>query len=155
MSGWRLPALNLVLPGAGLLIAGHLWSGLLLLVPTVVLLGLALTACGLAELSLVWPLLLIFAGLYVGLALIAGGRWWWLDRRRRFNPTHIRALHREATIAYLQGRAGEAQVTAQRLARSAPEEAGAWRFLALVAAEAGDQPTATRATARGLAIDER
>lgn len=155
MSGWRLPALNLVLPGAGLLIAGHLWSGLALLIPTVVVIGLALTACGLAELSLVWPLLVIFAGIHLGLALIAGGRWWWLDRRRRFDPAQVRALHREATIAYLQGRATEAQATAQRLARSAPEEAGAWRFLALVAAEAGDQSTAARAAARALAIDER
>jgi membrane protein implicated in regulation of membrane protease activity len=155
MSGWRLPALNLVLPGAGLLIAGHLWSGLLLLIPSILVVGLALAAWGLASFAVALPLLGFCAGIQVALGAVASLRWWWLARRRHFDPTHIRALHREATIAYLQGRAAEAQATAKRLAAAAPEEAGAWRFLALVAAEAGDSTTARRADARALAIDER
>ena len=41
-SSWRLPLLNSLLPGAGLLITGRLNSGLLLLVPTVIQLALIL-----------------------------------------------------------------------------------------------------------------
>ena len=147
--------MNLVLPGAGLLIAGYLLPGLLLLVPTVILIALILGVLAVFVSSAAWQIVGVLSLLYLVLALIAGGCWWWLARRRQIDPTKVRALHRTAAIAYLQGRDAEALSAARDLVGAAPEESGAWHFLALVATAANDSTLARRATAKGHAIDER
>ncbi len=154
-SSWRLPLLNCVLPGAGLLITGRLNAGLLLLVPTVILIALILGVLAIFTRAAAWPLIGGFVSAYAALALIASGWWWWLRRRATFDPVAVRALHRLAAIAYLQGRSNEAVTLARRLVAAAPEESGTWNFLALVASDAGDARTAARAEARATAIDLR
>lgn len=150
-----LPLLNLLLPGAGLLIAGNLVAGLLLLVPTVILIALMLGVLGLFTLAAAVPILGVLALLYAALAGLAGVWWWHLARRRIYDPVQVRALHRTAVTAYLQGRSAEAVVTAHRLVAAAPEEAGTWRFLALLAGDAGDAVLAKRALAKALLIENR
>ena len=155
MSAWRLPVLNAALPGAGLLIAGHLVAGLMLLTPTVVVLALVIAVIGLFTWEAAVPFVL---GLTLCYALLAAGAvlWWWrCARRLRFDPAAVRLLHRSACAAWLQGRSAEALAGAHRLTGLAPEEAGTWRFLALVAGDAGDQRTARKAEARAAAIDDR
>ena len=155
MSAWRLPVLNAALPGSGLLIAGHLVAGLLLLIPTIVILALVIAVVGLFSWEAAEPFLL---SLSLGYALLAtGAALWWrrCARRQRFDPTAVRQLHRSACAAWLQGRSAEALAGAHRLTGLAPEEAGTWRFLALVAGDAGDQRTARKAEARAAAIDDR
>lgn len=155
MTGWRLSALNVALPGAGLLIDGQLAAGLLLLVPSIIVLALTLGVLGLFTTAAAVPIIGVFAAVYAVLALIAGGWWWRCLRRRRYDPHQVRLLHREACAAWLQGRATEALAKARGLVAIAPEEPGAWRFLALVAGDAGDTTTARRAEARAQSIDER
>ena len=155
MSAWRLPVLNAALPGSGLLIAGHLVAGVVLLIPTIVVLALVIAVIGLFSWGAALPFLL---GLSLGYALCAAGAtlWWWrCARRLRFDPAAVRLAHRSACAAFLQGRSTEALAGAQQLTGMAPEEAGTWRFLALVAGDAGDQRTARRAEARATAIDDR
>lgn len=147
--------MNLVLPGAGLVVVGHLLPGLLLLVPTVVLIALILGVLALFVASAAWPIVGFLSAIYVVLSLIACGWWWWQSRRGRIDPTRVRALHRTAAIAYLQGRDSDAVTSARELVAAAPEESGAWHFLALVATAAKDPTLARRATAKGRAIDER
>ena len=147
--------MNLVLPGAGLLIAGYLLPGLLLLVPTVILIALILGVLAIFVSSAAWPIVGVLSLLYLTLAAIAGGWWWWLAQRRHIDPMKVRALHRSAAIAYLQGRDAEALTAARQLVSAAPEESGAWHFLALVATAAKDPSLARRATAKGHAIDDR
>jgi len=154
-TSWRLAIVNLVLPGAGLLIAGHLLPGLLLLVPTVILIALILGVLAVFVSSAAWPIAGLFSVIYLALALIAGGWWWWQSRRGQIDPAQVRALHRTAAIAYLQGRDADAVTTARALVVIAPEESGAWHFLALVATAANDPALARRATAKGRAIDDR
>ena len=146
---------TLVLPGAGLVVAGHLLPGLLLLVPTVILIALILGVLALFISSAAWPIAASLFSLYIALSVIAGSWWWWQSRRGRIDPTKVRALHRTAAIAYLQGRNAEAVTTARELVAAAPQESGAWHFLALVATAANDPALARRATAKGRAIDER
>lgn len=153
--GWRLPVLNVALPGSGLLIDGHLGAGLGLLVPAVVLIALAIGALGLFTVALGVTVIGWLALLYAILALIAGGLWWLNASRRHYDPTQVRALHREAAKAYLTSQTDVALAKAHALTKAAPEEAGTWRFLALVAGDAGDASLAKRAEARALAIDER
>ena len=155
MTGWRLSALNLALPGAGLLIAGRLAVGLLLLVPVIILLALILGTLAVFTRGAAWPIVGTFATCYAVLAALAGGLWWWFAQRERFDPAAVRALHRESATAYLQGKRDVALTKAKALVIAAPEESGAWRFLALVAADAGDHPTARRAEQRAQTIDER
>ena len=153
---WRLAVLNVLLPGAGLLIAGHLGAGLALLVPSVVVLALVVGVLGLfATAAAALPLLLGLLGGELLLAATAGGLWWWYDRRGRYDPLVVRSLHRQAAAAYLRNERPAAMAKALALTRAAPEEAGTWRFLALVAADAGDQPLAARAERRAQAIDDR
>ena len=147
--------MNLVLPGAGLLIAGHLLPGLLLLVPTVVLIALIVGALALFVASAAWSIVGFLSAIYVFLSLIAGTWWLWQSRRGRIDPAKVRALHRTAAIAYLQGRDTDAVTSARELVAAAPEESGAWHFLALVATAAKDPALARRASAKGRAIDER
>ena len=154
-TSWRLTIVNLVLPGAGLVIAGHLLPGLLLLVPTVILIALIVGVLAIFISSAAWPIASFFFVIYAGLSLIAGSWWWWQSRRGRIDPAKVRALHRTAAIAYLQGRNAEAVTTARELVAAAPQESGAWHFLALVATAANDPALARRATAKGRAIDER
>lgn len=154
-TSWRLVMVNLVLPGAGLVVAGHLLPGLLLLVPTVILIALILGVLALFISSAAWPIAASLFSLYIALSVIAGSWWWWQSRRGRIDPTKVRALHRTAAIAYLQGRNAEAVTTARELVAAAPQESGAWHFLALVATAANDPALARRATAKGRAIDER
>ena len=155
MALWRLALLNLALPGAGLLIAGHLVPGLVLLVPTVILLALIIGTLALFTSAAAWPMVMTLALIYGLLALSAGGWWWRQARRLRIDPQAVRALQRTAVIAYLQRRDGEALSAAQRLVTLAPEESGAWHFLALVATAAKHPAVARRATARGRSIDDR
>ena len=155
MSPRRLALVNLALPGAGLLIAGYLLPGLLLLVPTVILIALIIGSLAIFTAAAAWPIAGTLAVVYVLLMAIAGGWWWRQARRLHIDPVAVRALHRTAVIAYLQSRDGEALAGAQRLVASAPEESGAWHFLALVATAANHPAVARRATARGRSIDDR
>lgn len=155
MTGWRLSALNVALPGAGLLIDGQLAAGLLLLVPSIILLALALGVLGLFTAAAALPIVGTLVAVYAVLSLVAGGWWWRCLRRRRYDPQQVRLLHREACAAWLQGRAAEALTKSRGLVAIAPEESGAWRFLALVAGDAGDATTARRAEARAQSIDDR
>ncbi len=155
MSGWRLATVNSLLPGAGLVIAGHLAAGLFLLVPAVLVLALLALALALFTVTAALPIAGILAIVYALLAAAAAGWWWRCARRRRFDPARVRALHLVAATAYLQNRSAEALAAARAVTAAAPEEAGAWRFLALVAADAGDPVTARAAERRAQHIDDR
>ena len=153
--GWQLPLLNIALPGSGLLIAGHLGMGLALLVLAVIALSLAIGAVGLFTTAVSGIIIAWLAAGYAGLAVIAGTCWWRLARRQQYDPAHVRALHRAACTAYLTNKPEIAVAQAHALTKAAPEEAGTWRFLALVAADAGQSALAKRAEAKALAIDNR
>ena len=72
--------------------------------------------------------------LRVLLALGATAGQFLIDRPRLTDPEQIRQLHREIAVAFLADRDAEAVVAAERLARVAGHEPGAWRLLALTAA---------------------
>jgi hypothetical protein len=138
-----------------LLIAGHLIAGLAMLIPTIVLLALMLAVLGLFSWEAATPILGLLVSGYALLAVGASLWWWRCVRRQRFDPLAVRLVHRTACGAFLQGRTAAALAGARQLTGMAPEEAGTWRFLALVAGDAGDQRTASRAQARAAAIDDR
>ena len=145
--------LDTVLPGSGLILAGYIGWGIALLAPTSVEIALGLLTL------MVWPnplpVLLILGGVHLLLAGIAHGKHWWQDRRSRLDPTRVRDLHRRSCAAYLNGKSAEALALAQDLVRAAPEESGAWRFLAMVAGDHGDSRLAVRASKRAQAIEDR
>lgn len=158
MARWS-SLLNVVLPGSGLLIGGRIGWGLTLLLPTILL--IAVDAAGFALLAGPFGqrVLLISGSLHVVLAMVAVGLDWYFLRRSRIDPQRVRALHREACRCWLQARTPEALAQALFAARTvveaAPEESGAWRFLARVAGDAGDSALARRAESRADAIDLR
>jgi hypothetical protein len=149
-----LPVINLLLPGTGLIVGGRLPMGVPLLVLAVIVLSLALGILGLFSWSAALPLVGVLLIAYAGLALIAGGLDWWCRRRSRIDPVRVRALHREACVAFLTG-AADALPRARALIAAAPEESGAWRFLALVARERGEAAVAAKAESRADALDQR
>jgi hypothetical protein len=151
----RLCAVNVLLPGAGLLIAGRMVSGLFLLLPTILLLALMLGVLGLFSSEAAWGILVWLALPYGVLAAFAGAWWWACTRREHYDPAEVRRVHREAAAAYLQGQQAAALAGATRLTRLAPEEAGTWHFLALIASDAGNAALARKAAARAAAIDDR
>lgn len=154
-NGWHMPLLNMALPGSGLLIAGHVGPGLALLVGAILLISVAIGAVGLFTTAVSFVILGWLTCFYAGLAAIAGGWWWRQARRLRYDPTQVRQLHRAACAAYLTDQPAVALAKAHALTRAAPEEAGTWRFLALVAADSGQQTLAKRAEAQAIAIDHR
>ena len=155
VNGWRMPLVNVALPGSGLLIAGHVGVGLGLLACAIVLLSLAIGAFGLFTMAVSVTIIGWLASLYAGLAAIAGGCWWRQARRQHYDPAQVRQLHRAACTAYLTDQPAVALVKAHALTRAAPEEAGTWRFLALVAADSGNHALAIRAEAQATAIENR
>jgi len=155
MSTMRALLPDLLLPGSGLFLAGRLVAGLALLVawlpvPTVLLVAGVLVA----EPGASW-LRLLACGWWLGLALVAVGLHLWWQRRQHIDPTQVRALHAAACAHWLNGRYEPAVSGARALVRAAPEESGAWRFLALVARDAGIQGLARRATRQAEAIEQR
>ena len=150
-----LALLNLGLPGAGLVVRGHLGTGILLLVPTILVMAVMGLAAGLLAAPLASAVLGVLAGLWVLLALIAGALWWRQDRRERLDPVAVRALHREAVAAWLADRLPEALTAARSLVVAAPEEPGAWELLSRIAGDAGEPALARRATRRAIAIEAR
>lgn len=140
--------LNLLLPGSGLLVRGRLLPGLILLAPVPLLAALLLGAGIVAAPPVAAPIRLAVCSAWALLALLAALVWWWTARRTRFDPAAVRAAHRQACAAWLQGRPEQALTGAQELVRLAPEEAGAWGFLALVGESAGQPALAERARRR-------
>ncbi len=149
-----LVLLNLLVPGAGLLVAGRVAIGAALLLPAILVAAVAGLAAGVLARPLAVPVLLGCLSAWLVLAAVAGGIWWWWARRCAIDPVHVRALHREAAGAWLRGD-GSALAAARRLADAAPEEPGAWRLLALIARDQGDVRTGRAAERRAAAIEAR
>ncbi len=145
--------MNAALPGAGLVLRGDLLLGFAFALAAVVCLAIA----GLAAL-IGAPLLAAHTGMvaliaYLALALAAAFtlrlRW----PTPRFDAAAVRARFDVVAHAYLNGRAAEALAEARVLARQAPQEAGAWRLVALTAEAAGDARSTAMARARADALE--
>ena len=149
-----LVLLNLLVPGAGLVVAGRLTIGVVLLLPTVLVVAVAGLAAGILVRPLAVPVLFGCLAAWSILAVISGLVWWWWARRCRIDPVRVRLLHREAAGAWLRGEA-TALAAARRLAAAAPEEPGAWRLLALIARDQGEPATVRAAERRAAAIEAR
>ncbi len=151
--------LNGILPGSGLLIGGRLGWGLALLLPTIPLIAVEVAGFALLAGPFAQRVLEIAWAIHAGLALLAIGLDVFFTRRAHIDPQRVRELHREACRRWLQARTPESLALALTAARAvvaaAPEESGAWRFLARVAGDAGDSLLARRAESRADAIDLR
>jgi hypothetical protein len=146
-------ALNVVLPGAGLLLrhAGW-WPVVVALIGTVglSLVVVAFVSPGSATIALVgWAGLTLWAAAVV----VAVGTWAMLERPSSRDLTAIQPLFREVAKAYLTGDLAVAEQSARRLVRLAGAEAGAWRLLALVIRAQGRPREATRYDRRALRLE--
>ena len=145
--------LNVVLPGAGLLLrhAGW-WPAVVALIGAVGLSLVAVTfaAPGSATIAQVGWIGLASWGAAV---LVAAGAWAVLERPSSRDLTAIQPLFREVAKAYLTGDLAMAEQTARRLVRLAGAEAGAWRLLALVLRAQGRAPEASRLDRRAARLE--
>lgn len=146
---------NLLLPGSGLLLRDHLFSGLVLLLATMLLLALALLGELLATEGFLPRFRLGLGAGYAGLVCVAGLLWWCWERRRAWQRERVYELHDAAAAAWLQGRGAEALSLAGRLSREAADLSGAWRMLAMIAADQGDVAAARSARRRERRLLER
>ena len=131
--------LNLPFPGAGHVLRGRVGLGLGLLVPALLLLTALLLVGLIGTAAWAGSVRAWLLGGYLLLALGATAGQFLIDRPRLTDPEQIRQLHREIAVAVLADRDAEAVVAAERLARVAGHEPGAWRLLALTADAAGDR----------------
>lgn len=146
-------ALNVVLPGAGLLLRhAGLWPA----IPAVLgAIGLSLVAVAFAAHG---SLTAAGAG-WIGLALwstaamVAAIAWAVLERPSSRDLSAIQPLFREVAKAYLTGDLTAAEQAARRLTRLAAAEAGAWRLLALILRAQGRAGEATRLDRRALRLE--
>lgn len=145
--------LNVVLPGAGLLLrhAGG-WLAALTLAGGI---GLSLVAV-----ALVTPGSAILAqvgwgglALWGAAVLVAGIAWAVLERPSSRDLAAIQPLFHEVAKAYLTDDLAGAERAARRLVRLAGAEAGAWRLLALVLRAQGRAGEATRLDRRALRLE--
>lgn len=136
-----------LLPGSGLLRDGRIGAGLALLAATALAAAAAALAGELVEPDAAAVLRLAALAAWAGGGLAAVLLRWRRHRRQRIDPVLVRRLHREACRAWLRGEA-DALARARALARAAPEEAGAWTFLAQVAEGGGAPALAARARRR-------
>ncbi len=144
--------LNIVLPGAGLLLSGRLLSGglclLLAMISIAVLLLSHVIAVDAFALRLLWQSL----GAYAALSLVSSLWLWWRSRKPRWDAQQLRQLHRDASRAYLCGNQEQALTAARHLTRLAGDVIGSWQLLAIIADTQGDTGLARRARQRALAI---
>ncbi len=145
--------LNLPLPGAGLILSGRVWAGVVAAVPALFVATLGLGAALVAAESLRPRVLLVCAVAYAGLALITIIAQAIASHRRPLDEARMRELHRVAAQAFLTDRHGDALTAARELTTIAPHEAGAWRLLAMVASAGGQAAVAARADRRARRID--
>ena len=155
MSDRRLMVLNLALPGAGLVVRGHLALGIALVLPALLTLAVAALAAGILVRPLAFSVVTTCLGIWATLSVIAATLWWRQDQREHLDPVAVRAIHREAAAAWLKEQPAEALAAARRLVVAAPEEPGAWQLLARIAQDAGDPTLARRAARRAATIEAR
>ena len=143
MSG--VGTLNVLLPGAGLVLRDRLLPGLGLLVVAVVAVAVAVAGWLVATPGFAMQITGLCALGYVVAAALAGGVWWACERSGTDDPELLRLGHHECAAAYLRGDVQGALTSARRLVRVAPRRSGCWRLLALTAAAAGLDAEAARA----------
>lgn len=145
--------LNVVLPGAGLLLrhAGA-WPAMLAVAGAI---GLSLVAAAFAAPGSATVALAGWCGLVLwgAAVLVAAGTWAVLERPSSRDLAAIQPLFREVAKAYLTGDLPAAEQAARRLVRLAGAEAGAWRLLALVLRARGRGPEATRLDRRAARLE--
>ena len=150
-----LAALNLVLPGSGLVMRDRLLLGLPLLViaacAVVVLIAAGLIATPGFATELRWGAVAV----YLATAAAAGGLWFALERRRRWNDARVVELHRAAAAAYLTDDLATATTRARELVRASGGSAGAWELVAMTAEAAGHRQQAARARRHARQAAER
>lgn len=144
--------LNLILPGAGVILLGRLLSGALCLL--LAMLCLALLALSHVVAVDVFADQLLWLGLagYGLLNLLSSGWLWWRRRKPGWDARQLRQLHSRCSRAYLCGDLNQAVDTARQLCRLAGELVGSWQLLAMIADAQGDQRLAGRARQRAEAI---
>jgi hypothetical protein len=154
-----LAILNAVLPGSGLVIEGRYAWGLTLLLPAIPLVAVVIAAMTVLGGAFADDVRAAALGAYACLgagAILVGAIY---ARRARIDPVQVRAIHRAACAAWLTARSpaelAKAIHSARAVVTAAPEEAGAWRFLARVATDAGEKRLAHKADTRADAIEAR
>lgn len=140
-----------LLPGSGLLRDGRPQAGLALFAITAFAAAAAALAGELFEPGAAAFLRLGSVALWATAGLAAAFLRWRRHRRRHLDAPLVRRLHRDACRAWLRDEP-DALSRARSLVRAAPEEAGAWTFLAQVAADRGDAALAARARRQAAAL---
>lgn len=124
---------NVLIPGAGLLLRDRLVLGcslllLALICVALLIVGPLLLSPDFAATSRWWLL-----AAYVALALLAALAWWLWEAATPLSDAHLREQHRLITSAWLQGRGKEAQSMAETLAQRGRRLPQVWDLLAVVA----------------------
>lgn len=142
-----LAVIDTLLPGSGLIIAGRIWPGTVLLAPAIVILSMLLVCFLVGGAFADWATLRLIPA-YTLLSIVTIVLRWRYERRSRLDPLQVKQLARSTAQAWLQGRDEAAATAAQALVRAAPELPNAWRLKAMVTGDA-------RATRRAEAIEAR
>lgn len=145
--------LDMVLPGAGLVVRGRLAVGLPCLVAAVLTIASAILAQLVLIRGNVTPVMLSLIGFYAVLIAIAVITHI-LGRPPATPPVEfIRSRHRAIASAWLRGEASVALEGARELSRLASGEPGAWRLVELIASRSGEKQEAQRAARRALRLE--
>ncbi|TVR42976.1 MAG: hypothetical protein EA402_10365 [Planctomycetota bacterium] len=143
-----IPAINILVPGSGLLLRDRLMLGCGLLLIWIFALGLLLVAPLLMTPDGVAQLRLLALLLWLGAGLVGGVVWWFWEADTPLADDLLRDYHGRIAQAYLQGDQAQAQALAHELVRRGRRLPVTWELLALVAAS----PLRERAAARAQAL---
>jgi hypothetical protein len=147
-------ALNVVLPGAGLLLRhAGLWPALLAVLGAI---GLSLVAVALASpgSAPIATIGLFGFALWSATMLAAAIAWAVVERPSSRDLSAIQPLFREIAKAYLTGELPQAEQAARKLVHLAGAEAGAWRLLALVLRAQGRAAEAARVDRKAARLEQ-
>ncbi len=140
--------LNILIPGAGLILRGRLWSGSIALLAAMVCLGLLILSPIIATAEFAQSLLLQFGLIYLCLSLLSSLWLWYCTRKPSWDQAELRQLHDQASKAYLLSNYDQAIEVAQRICQQASNLIGSWQLLAIIADAKGDHQLARKARDR-------
>ena len=147
--------INLILPGAGLILRGRLITGALALVASMVLLGLMILAPLMTTESLGQSLFIKFLLCYVVLSAASCLFHWFTARKHVLDHEQLRRLHQEVCQAYLNNKLDVALTLAQQISKEAASVIGSWQLLALIADAKGDLTLARSARKQAQSIQDQ
>lgn len=146
--------LNILLPGAGLILRGRFVLGIVGLVLCMLFIGALILSPLIATPELSAQCLSIVIPAYLVLSVFSSTYLFLISRKPQWDQQQLRQLHQQASGAYLQEQWPQALQAAQQLCKQAGSVIGSWQLLALIADASGDLKLAHKARQRAKLLLE-